>query len=656
MDIADHPQAIPASALRPGMRFDWPLFHRDGTVMVLARAAVDEALVRALREAGIDEVYGCRNTVAVGKLRERGELTEVDLGSLHEGVPVLRNVYDEAGELVCPRGQPLTNAILGDLVRRGVAKLFEERSPYETVRERFDVALAAAVVETLEKRAEGDTSLLRVEPGLEPFAESCRRPRPAERTRELIEAERKRHALGLATTHGLLERVRREKLLDLPAARDIVEEILDRFTADLPLTLAFAETALHSDYLVDHSFAVATHVVGMGIALGYDRAQCAELGLGGLLHDVGMARVREKILNKEGPLTPDELAEIRAHPKAGLDLLKSAPGVSMPLPFAVFQDHERVDGRGYPLGRANGWIHDHSKLIAVADVYQAMTSPRPYKPRRTPQRALRQILRMVQDQTLDPAAVKAFLSTHGAYPLGSWVLLSDNRIARVVEARGEPYDRPVVTALTDSGGAPAAPEVIDLASGEGATLGIAESLDPRILPGTGDGPGTGAGLVMGDFTAGFHLESPAGAEPAHVPPRAAPDAGADEATRKVPAKYLDWSASFSGHLSDFGVIDLVQILDVSQKSGVLFLRFPNAYGQVKMSDGEIMSAELISDSGETVRDDEAVYKMVAFTEGTFRFEQSAVERRKTVKSNNATILMEACRLQDEGRLRDASPD
>ncbi len=654
MDVADNPQAIPASALRPGMRFDWPLFHRDGTVMVLARAAVDEALVRALREAGIGEVYGCRNTEAVSKLRERGELTEVHLSTLPEGVPVSRNLYDEAGELVCPRGQPLSNAILGDLVRRGVAKLFEERSPYEAVRERFDTVVASAVAETLEKRAGGDTSLLRIEPGLEPFGEGCGRPKPSDRTRDLIEAERKRHAMGLATTHGLLERVRREGLLDLPAAREIVEDILERFTTDLPLTLAFAETALHSDYLVDHSFAVATHVIAMGIALGYDREQCAELGLGGLLHDVGMARVRENVLNKQTPLTPDELAEIRAHPKVGLDLLKSAPGVSMPLPFAVFQDHERVDGRGYPLGQSNGWIHDHSKLIAVADVYQAMTSPRPYKPRRTPQRALRQILRMVQDQTLDPAAVKAFLTTHGAYPVGSWVLLSDGRTARVVESRGDTYDRPLVTVLTDAAGVPVAPEVIDMAREDAAALKVAESVDPAVLgAGHADRPATGTELVTGDFAAGFHLEPPAGIGPAHVTPSAAPDADPGEATRKVPAKYLDWSASFSGHLSDFSVVDLVQILDVSQKSGILLLRFHEAYGQVKMSDGEIMSAELVSDSGDTVRDEEAVYRMVTFTEGTFRFEQSAVERRKTVSLSNASILMEACRLQDEAGLADA---
>ena len=304
------------------------------------------------------------------------------------------------------------------------------------------------------------------------------------------------------------------------------------------------------------------------------------------------------------------------------------------------------------MGRTNGWIHDHAKLIAVADIYQAMTAPRPYKPRRTPQRALRQILRMVQDHTLEAAAARAFLATHGAYPVGSWVALSDGRIARVVEARGEPYDRPLVTVLTDPRGAPVVPEVVDLATGPGAALSIAESITPGPLR----GGAKGAELVTGEFTAGFHLEPPASAAaPEGAGDRPATPAGEDgeggehegAGTRRVPANYLDWSASFSGSLSDFGVVDLVQVLDVSQKSGVLLLRFPDAYGQIKMADGEIMSAEFVSDSGETVRDEEAVYRMVGLKEGTFRFEQSAVEHNKSVKANNASILMEACRLQDE---------
>ncbi|MHC4503288.1 MAG: HD-GYP domain-containing protein, partial [Planctomycetota bacterium] len=373
MADADKPRPVPASELAPAKRFDSPLFHRDGTLLLLAHAAVDEALVRALESAGIDEVFACETPAAVYELRGASELAEVDIASFPEGVPVDRNLYDEAGELVASRGQPLSNAVLGDLARRGVARLYEERSPYEAVRERFEVALASAVAETLEKRIEEDPSLLRVEPGTEAFADSCRRPTPAERTREAIEKERRHHALDLASTHGLLERVRHEGMLDLPAAKDIVEELLGRFERDLPLSLALAETALHNNYLVDHSFAVAAHAGACGLALGYDRSQCAELTLGGLLHDIGMARVSEDVIKKEGPLSPEELAEIRDHPRAGLELVKNAPGVSMPLPFAVFQDHERTDGRGYPLGLSNGWIHDHAKLIAVADCYQAMT-------------------------------------------------------------------------------------------------------------------------------------------------------------------------------------------------------------------------------------------------------------------------------------------
>ncbi len=655
---ADKPRPVPVGELAPKKRFDSPLFHRDGTLMLLAHAAVDEALVRALGSAGIDEVFACESPEAVHELRGASELAEVDIASFPEGVPVDRNLYDEAGELVASRGQPLSNAVLGDLARRGVARLYEERSPYEAVRERFEVALASAVVETLETRIEEDPSLLRVEPGAEAFADSCRRPTPAERTRGGIEEERRRHALSLAATHGLLERVRHEGMLDLPAAKDIVEELLGRFERDLPLSLALAETALHNNYLVDHSFAVAAHAGACGLALGYDRSQCAELTLGGLLHDIGMARVSEDVIKKEGPLSPEELAEIREHPRAGLELVKSAPGVSMPLPFAVFQDHERTDGRGYPLGLSNGWIHDHAKLIAVADCYQAMTAPRPYKPRRAPHRAVLQILRMVQEEALDPLAAKAFLRSHGLYPVASWVRLSDGRAARVIDSAADQFDRPVVTALGDAVGRELAqPEVIDLTSEAAEDIKVDDPLETA--------------RVRFDFAAGFHLEGPR--EPAHVPletapPRPSPPdemslrrdppvasmppsgpAGSGRQARKVPSEYLDWSAGFSGFLSDFSAVDLIQILDVSQKSGVLALRFPGAMGQVKVSEGDILSAELTTASGDTMRDEEAIYRMVDFTEGSFRFEQTAVERRKTVRANNATILIEACRLQDERR-------
>jgi hypothetical protein len=199
---------------------------------------------------------------------------------------------------------------------------------------------------------------------------------------------------------------------------------------------------------------------------------------------------------------------------------------------------------------------------------------------------------------------------------------------------------------------------VDLSDEEAkaAGLGVAEAVDAGALG--LDSPassGWSAELLAGDFAAGLHLESSveAPSAPAEGEADAAPPGRAE--ARTVPAKYLDWSASFSGRLSDFGVVDLVQILDVSQKSGVLVLRFPEALGQVKLSDGEIMSAELISASGETVRGEEAVYRMVGQTEGTFRFEQGAVERRKLVKTNNATILMEACRLQDEKGLSGAGP-
>jgi len=619
----DRPIRIPVAELEPGRRFDGALFHRDGTLLLLARCAVDEALVAALRAAGISEVFHCRSASAAQELRAAADMRQIDPAAIPDEAGAPRNLYNEAGELVCARGQRL-----GDLARSGAFKLFEEHSPYEAVRERFEEALARAVADTLERRIREDPELLRVRPLGRPFSAGGEGVPAGSRSRAGVERERRSHAMALAATHGLLERARREGVIDLPAAQDIVEEVLERALRDLPLALALAGSAFHHDYLVDHSLAVAIHALAMGLALGYDRAQCAELALAGLLHDIGMTRVSGELLRKEGPLTPDELSQIRSHPEAGLALLRRANGLAMPIPFVVFQNHERPDGRGYPRGVRDGWIHDYAKLVAVADIYQAMTAPRPYKPRRSPHRAVLQLLRMVQEDALDAGAVRAFLETHGVFPVGSWVRLSDGRFARVVGANARAYDRPSLVAVLDAELRPLRnPEPVELSSGDPALRIVEEAEVP-------------AGAA--DFASGFHLER---GEDVLRPETRGPRG------RAVPTKFLDWSAGFSGFLTDFSVLDLIQILDVSQKSGVLFLRFSEAIGEIRFNEGEIMSAELTFADGTTLADEEAVYRMIDTAEGTFRFEQGAVDHRKTVRSNNATILMEGCRRQDEKKAR-----
>lgn len=616
----DRPVSIPVAELHPGARFEGALFHRDGTLLLLARCAIDESLIHALRESGITEVFLCRTPSAAEELRKLADFRPFDPKDLPREAPAPRNLYNGAGELVCARGQPL-----GEFARSGTFKLFVEQSSYEAVREHFEEVLARAVVETLQSRIREKPNLLRVEPSGEPFANLCAHVEPASRTRSKVELWRRSHAMALAATCGLLERARREGVVDMLAAGDIVEELLEHVQGDLALELALAGMAFHHDYLVDHSLAVAIHAVAIGMALGYGRDQCAELALAGLLHDIGMTRLSSELLGKEGPLTPEELAQIRSHPEAGLAMLKQTRGIAMAIPFVVFQDHERPDGRGYPRGAHDGWIHDYAKIVAVADIYQAMTTPRPYKPRRTPYRAVLHLLRLVRDDALDPAATRAFLETHGVFPIGSWVRLSDGSLARVVDTKATAYDRPLVAVVAGpSGEMSSKPELVELSS-PGETLSIV---------GEAETPPHGA-----SFDIGFHLE---GKEESLRT--------ASGAERKgVPARFLDWSASFSGYLADFSVLDLIQIIDVSQKSGILSLRFPDAMGEIKFCEGEIMGAELSAADGTSLADEEALFRMFDMEEGTFRFEQGAVERKKTVRSNNTMIMMEGCRRQDERR-------
>ena len=654
------PEEIKVADLESGKRFKRPLFHRDGTLLLLAHSSVDDAVIGALTDSGIQTVYACTSAADAAELRESSGRRAVDFRAVADRGTSERNLYDEAGELVCARNMQLSDSILGELARRGEIRLFEGDPEYEKLREEYDESLARHVAQALESTDEAHVSLLRVKPGGEPCSASCCRPDPSERTMDGIEEERRCHALSLAATHGLLERVRRERRIDLLAAQDVAEEIMDRCCRDLPLALALADKPMHHDYLVDHALAVAIHAVATGVVIGYDRSQCSELALGGLLHDVGMTRVSESIIRKQGPLTPEEVAEIRNHPGAGIDLLKHAPGVSLALPFAVFQDHERSDGRGYPRGVANGYIHDYAKIIAVADVYQAMTAARPYKPRRSNHRAVLQLLRMVQDDMLDGGAVKAFLGTHGVYPIGSWVRLSDGSAARVVDARKESYDHPRVTVLVGpDGNTIDFPEPVDLykralASAEDEPHAQPEGRSPAVWIRPGSlfvAEAIDEGVHGFDFSAGFHL-TPMVTEVVEEKKRETGLLHAD-GRRSVPTRFLDWSASFSGFLTDFNVLDLVQILDVSQKSGVMFFKFPDAIGEIRFSEGEILGAEYTTSEGEVLSDEEAIFLMMELPEGTFMFEQSSVERKKTVKSNNTMILMEGCRRQDErGRIPD----
>ncbi|HUH15304.1 MAG TPA: HD-GYP domain-containing protein [Gaiellaceae bacterium] len=161
-----------------------------------------------------------------------------------------------------------------------------------------------------------------------------------------------------------------------------------------------------------HSRRVVELAEPVALGLGWRAERIAGLRLGGSLHDVGKLSISPRLLDKPGPLTPDELAAVRRHPTVGARLLAAIPEAQAALPYVLYH-HERWDGSGYPAGCAGDEIPEEARLLAVADAFDAMTSHRPYRRPLGHGLALRELDRCAGSQ-FDPVFAQAFLEVWGA--------------------------------------------------------------------------------------------------------------------------------------------------------------------------------------------------------------------------------------------------
>ncbi len=156
-----------------------------------------------------------------------------------------------------------------------------------------------------------------------------------------------------------------------------------------------------------HGARVAAHADAIARCLGWREARLEELQIACVVHDVGKLSVPVEILRKPGRLTEEEFAEVRRHPTAGAQMLETLPQLRAVIP-SVLHHHERWDGDGYPHGRRGDEIPLEARILAVADAFDAMTSPRAYRPALTTDDALAEVERCAGSQ-FDPAIARTFL-------------------------------------------------------------------------------------------------------------------------------------------------------------------------------------------------------------------------------------------------------
>jgi HD-GYP domain-containing protein (c-di-GMP phosphodiesterase class II) len=221
------------------------------------------------------------------------------------------------------------------------------------------------------------------------------------------------------------------RALDVQSGREVVGEIAGS-VIDSPGTLVSLVRLKTADqYTYLHSVAVCALMVSLGHRLGLDEAAVREAGLAGLMHDLGKALMPMDVLNKPGKLTDAEFAIIKGHPRRGHDLLLESGNAGAELLDVCLHHHEKLDGSGYPERLAGDGISMLARMGAVCDVYDAVTSDRPYKAGWNPGDALRQMAQWKGH--FDPAVFQAFVQTVGIYPPGTLVRLQSGRLAVVTQ-------------------------------------------------------------------------------------------------------------------------------------------------------------------------------------------------------------------------------
>ncbi|WP_110113778.1 HD-GYP domain-containing protein [Bacillus sp. CGMCC 1.16541] len=234
--------------------------------------------------------------------------------------------------------------------------------------------------------------------------------------------------------------------------RDITE-ITDEFVRDLTdnddVFSLLTDVYVYDNYVFSHSVNVTLYALALGIELGMSQKELEKLGVGGMLHDVGKMFIPNEILNKPGKLTNEEFSIIKKHTTYGFELLREIPSVSIISAYCARQHHERLDGTGYPYGLKEDQIHYFSKVLAIADVYDAVTSHRIYRKAMLPHEAL-EILYAGAGTHFDREMVEAFRKAITIYPIGLSVTLSDGRKGIVSGQNKGLSDRPIVRVLEEN--------------------------------------------------------------------------------------------------------------------------------------------------------------------------------------------------------------
>ena len=426
-------------------------------------------------------------------------MKRIELSELVIGTVTNADLYSEKGELLISKGVTITQKHLDILKRRNIyelySKLFEEEEEIHQILSKdfseleelqFDEpshSVLAKTNKTTMPKAYEILNLSKIKLGREglqqllnsnkvkeidatvksgffpdrpigpPLKNKAIQISIAERTDNYKTGVKISYSDALESLKNILILLADAKIVDGAIIKTLVERFVKIWLTDRAIILNLINIkSTEEEYLFHHSLNVCLLAINIAAAAGYSEKQIVDIGIGAALHDVGMLLIPKEIRLKKGRLTKDEWYEVQKHSILGLHILEKVNKLPESAPYIAYQTHERENGQGYPKQRTSRLIHNYSKIVQIADVFESLSSPREYRMAYMPYKAMEIIIKMARKNLLSNDFVKAFITYMSVFPIGSFVELSDHTIAKVIQANELHYTKPVVSVIKDSKG------------------------------------------------------------------------------------------------------------------------------------------------------------------------------------------------------------
>ena len=335
---------------------------------------------------------------------------------LKEGMKIDQSVVDRAGRNLVQKGSILDNYVIESLLRMGIMMVY---------------------IQT------GEESDDDIEKSISPQArKQIERLRTDDRSKvELSNSVKTRVAEGIQYIYA---NAGSDQLAD--TTNNIASNLMTAINNNDAIAIDINALKTSDEYTFKHSVDVATMSMILAKQQGLSQKQIYEIGVAGLLHDIGKTKIPLEILNKPGKLTDEEFAVMKQHPVFGYHMINDKNEFSNEISLAILQHHEKMNGKGYPMGITGDKIDLFARLISVSDIYDALVTERPYKKPFSPRDAVEMIMSMTEE--LDINVMRCFLESVILYPVGTDVALSNGETARIVENVPNAVLRPKVLGLT----------------------------------------------------------------------------------------------------------------------------------------------------------------------------------------------------------------